>query len=61
MVVLAALLWAAVGFASSLFTNDIIVQDESYGLIRTSIAGPIALLLLCIGAWIGGLWRTSVA
>ena len=57
VVVVGALIWATVGFASSLFTNDIIVSDGSYGLIRASILGPAALLLLCAGAWVGGLWR----
>jgi len=57
LVLLTVMLWASVGFASSLFTNDIVVSKESYGLIRASVAGPAILLLLCIGAWIGGLWR----
>ena len=59
VVVFAALVWASVGFASSLFTNDIVVSDESHDLIRSSIAGPAALLLLCAGAWMGSLWRVA--
>ena len=59
VVVLAAVIWATVGFASSLFTNDIVVSEEASGLIQLSVAGPAALLLLCIGGWIGGLWRVG--
>jgi hypothetical protein len=59
VVVVGALFWATVGFASSLFTNDIVVADGSYGLIRASIVGPAVLLLLCAGAWVGGLWRSG--
>lgn len=58
-VVLVALTWASVGFASSLFTNDIVVSDQASGLIRSSVSGPFALLLLCCGAWIGSLWRPA--
>ena len=58
VVVLAAVIWATVGFASSLFTNDIVVSDDFYGLIRASIVGPAAMLLLCAGAWVGGLWQS---
>lgn len=59
LVLLAAVLWASIGFASSLFTNDIIVSDESYGVIHWSIAGPAILLLLCAGAWLGSFWRAN--
>jgi hypothetical protein len=57
LVMAAALAWASVGFASSLFTNDIVVDEETSGLVRMSVVGPSVLVLLCIGAWIGGLWR----
>jgi hypothetical protein len=57
LIVVAALAWASVGFASSLFTNDIVVNEETSSLVRMSVIGPLALVLLCIGAWIGGLWR----
>ena len=53
VVSLIALIWASVGFASSLFTNDIVVADGSYGFIRSSIAGPAALILLGIGYLLG--------
>lgn len=53
VVSLVALGWATVGFASSLFTNDIVVADGSYGVIRASIAGPAALILLGIGYLLG--------
>ena len=61
VVVLVALLWATIGFSSSLFTNDIVVADESHGLIRSSITGPAILMLLCAGAWLGSLWRVGQA
>jgi len=52
-VMVVAMFWATVGFASALFTNEIVVSDGSYGLIRASIAGPAALVLLAIGFALG--------
>jgi len=52
-VMLVAMFWATVGFASALFTNEIVVSDGSYGLIRASWAGPAALGLLAIGFALG--------
>ena len=54
-----AMIWATVGFASALFTNEIVVSDESFGLIRNSIAGPAVLLLLFVGGWVAGVWRAG--
>ena len=57
----AALVWVSVGFASSLFTNDIVIDEQTSGLVRMSVIGPSILVLLCMGAWIGGFWRLRSA
>ena len=54
-----AFVWASAGFASALFTNDIIVTEESYGMVSTALAGPAILLVLCLCGGAAGLWRAG--
>lgn len=49
VVIAVATVWASIGFASALFTNEIVVSDDSYGVVRSSFAGPVAMVLLAIG------------
>ena len=51
--------WATIGFASALFTNDIIVSEESCGLVSNAFVGPVLLLILCLAGGVAGVWRAE--